>query len=61
MHAQLPQVVAKINAATNNALQMPDVRTKLMALGAEIAGGTPEAFGTFLKNELTKWKQVAVE
>jgi tripartite-type tricarboxylate transporter receptor subunit TctC len=52
-------VVAKINAATNNALQMPDVRTKLMALGAEIAGGTPEAFGTFLKNELTKWKQVA--
>ena len=30
-----------------------------MALGAEIAGGTPEAFGTFLKNELTKWKQVA--
>jgi tripartite-type tricarboxylate transporter receptor subunit TctC len=43
-------VVAKINAETNNALQMPDVRTKLRALGAEIAGGTPEAFNTFLKS-----------
>lgn len=53
------EVIAKINAETNKALQMPDVKAKLMALGAEIAGGTPEAFNTFLRAELVKWKRVA--
>jgi len=52
-------VIAKINAETNKALQMPDVKVKLMALGAEIVGGTPEAFDTFLRAELIKWKKVA--
>jgi tripartite-type tricarboxylate transporter receptor subunit TctC len=52
-------VIAKINAETNKALQMPEVSEKLVAQGAEIVGGTPEAFGTFLKSELAKWKKVA--
>jgi len=53
------EVIAKINAETNKALQMPDVKVKLMAQGAEIVGGTPEAFNTFLRAELVKWKHVA--
>ena len=53
------EVITKINAETNKALQMPDVKLKLMALGAEIVGGTPEDFNTFLRAELVKWKQVA--
>ncbi|MEO8187850.1 MAG: tripartite tricarboxylate transporter substrate binding protein [Burkholderiaceae bacterium] len=52
-------VIAKINAETNKALQTPDVSEKLIAQGAEIVGGTPEAFGTFLRAELVKWKKVA--
>ena len=52
-------MIAKINAETNKALQMPEVSEKLVAQGAEIVGGTPEAFGTFLKSELAKWKKVA--
>ena len=52
-------VIAKINAETNKALQMPDVSEKLIAQGAEIAGGTPEAFNSFLRAELAKWKRVA--
>ncbi len=54
-----PGVIAKINAETNKALQMPEVSEKLIAQGADIVGGTPEAFGTFLKAELVKWKKVA--
>jgi len=53
------EAIAKINAETNKALQMPDVKAKLTALGAEIVGGTPEAFNTFLRAELVKWKRVA--
>jgi len=53
------EVIAKINAETNKALQMPDVKVKLRAQGAEIVGGTPEAFNTFLRAELVKWKHVA--
>ena len=54
-----PEVIAKINAETNKALQTPEISEKLSAQGAEIVGGTPEAFGTFLKAELVKWKKVA--
>lgn len=52
-------VVAKINAEINKALKAPDVAAKLRGQGAEIVGGTPEAFDTFLRAELIKWKQVA--
>ncbi len=53
------EVVTKINAETNKALQVPDIRAKLTAQGAEVVGGTPEAFGAFLRAELSKWKRVA--
>lgn len=52
-------IVARINAETNKALQMPDIRAKLSAQGAEVIGGTPEDFGSFLRSELSKWKRVA--
>ncbi|ABE46972.1 Bug family tripartite tricarboxylate transporter substrate binding protein [Polaromonas sp. JS666] len=52
-------VIAKINVEINKALKTPDVAEKLTGLGAEIVGGTPEAFDTFLRAELIKWKKVA--
>jgi len=58
--AGTPQpVIAKMNTEFNKALQMPDIREKPMARGAEIVGGAPEWFGTFLRAELVKWKKVA--
>lgn len=52
-------VVAKMNVEVNKALKMPDIAEKLTGLGAEIVGGTPEAFDSFLRAELIKWKKVA--
>ena len=52
-------IIAKMNSQFNKALQDPEVRDKLMAQGAQIAGGTPEAFDAFLRTEVTKWKRVA--
>ena len=53
------QAVEKINAQTNKALQLPDIRSKLSAQGAEVIGGSPQAFSDFLRAELLKWKRVA--
>ncbi|MNT61933.1 Tripartite tricarboxylate transporter family receptor [compost metagenome] len=54
-----PTIIARMNTEFNKALQVPEVREKLTAQGAEITGGTPESFDAFLRAELAKWKRVA--
>ena len=51
-------IVEKLNAAINRALLTPEARDKLMADGAEAAGGTPAAFTTTIRNEIAQWGQV---
>jgi len=40
-------------------LKSPDVRERLIALGTEVAGGSPEQVQAFLDNEVEKWARVA--
>ena len=54
-------IILKINAEVNRALTTPDIADKLRAQGAQIAGGTPEAFSAFIHAELAKWKAVAMQ
>jgi len=35
-----------------------DVKERFTASGMEAIGGTPEAFGAFLRDETTKWARV---
>jgi tripartite-type tricarboxylate transporter receptor subunit TctC len=57
--AKMPrQVVDTLNREVNRALQMPEVRQRLTALGTEIAGGTPEALGGIVVREVQKWSKV---
>jgi len=51
-------IVNRLNGDANKALQAREVRERLTGLGAEIVGGTPEQFGTFLRGEVTKWANV---
>jgi tripartite-type tricarboxylate transporter receptor subunit TctC len=51
-------LVAKLNGELNRALELPDVRQRMSALGLEPAGGTPEAFGDFVKNDIARWARV---
>jgi tripartite-type tricarboxylate transporter receptor subunit TctC len=53
-----PATIATINAAVGRVLQMPDIRERLVAVGAEAAGGTPAAFGAFLHSESARWEKV---
>jgi tripartite-type tricarboxylate transporter receptor subunit TctC len=60
--AGLPKdMQAKINAETLRVMALPDVQEKLAALGLEIGTGTPEALGTFMQAETTKWAKVVKE
>ena len=39
-------------------VQMPDVKQRLIASGADPSGSTPQQFATFLKSETAKWAKV---
>jgi tripartite-type tricarboxylate transporter receptor subunit TctC len=52
------EVVQKLNLAVHDALKRKDVVEKLATLGAEPAGGTPEALGKFMLADAQKWADV---
>ena len=52
------EIVAKLNTELNRILGMADVREKLAVLGADPLGGTPEAFGTLIRNSVAKYVKV---
>jgi tripartite-type tricarboxylate transporter receptor subunit TctC len=56
-----PDVVARLNAAVNKALQTEKVRIALTGLGADVVGGTPEQFGALLSTETVRWAKVIKE
>ncbi len=54
-------VVARLNAEFNKALQQPDLRKKLGDEGADAVGGTPEQFAALIKDEIQRWGKVVKE
>lgn len=54
-------VVAKISADANRVLAEPDVRQKLLSVGAEPSGNTPEEFARFIRADQAKWSRLMAE
>jgi tripartite-type tricarboxylate transporter receptor subunit TctC len=52
------QIITRINAALNKALQSPDLRKILNASGADTVGGSPEGFAKVVKADFAKWAKV---
>lgn len=50
-----PDVVARLNAEFNKAIQSPDVKERLGKLGAEPVGGTPAQFAAMVKKDSARW------
>ncbi|MGE5525130.1 MAG: Bug family tripartite tricarboxylate transporter substrate binding protein [Rhodospirillaceae bacterium] len=51
--AHMPKaIVAKLNDGIVKAVNHPDTRQRLVGIGAEVVGSTPEEFGRFIKSEL---------
>jgi len=52
-------LATRINSVFNQALQVPAVRSAISkSQAAEIVGGTPQQFDTFIKSELKRWPEV---
>jgi tripartite-type tricarboxylate transporter receptor subunit TctC len=52
------EIVLRINAEVNKALQAGDMKEKLLAQGAEAVGNSPEFFVEYIRSETTKWAKV---
>ena len=52
-------IVSRLNAEVNRALQGSPLKDKLMGIGYEIAGGTPEQLTQFVRKEIAKFADIA--
>ena len=60
--AGTPQAaIEKLNAAMNQALKTPELRERLLTLGDEPVGGSPEALAALVKSDLAKWPPIVRE
>jgi tripartite-type tricarboxylate transporter receptor subunit TctC len=55
------QVIAKLNAETVRAMNLPDVKEKLAAQGLFVATSSADQFAAYLKAEIAKWATVVKE
>jgi tripartite-type tricarboxylate transporter receptor subunit TctC len=53
-----PAVVATLNRGIVAAVNQPDTRQRLVGIGADVVGSTPEEFGRFMRSELAKWSRI---
>jgi tripartite-type tricarboxylate transporter receptor subunit TctC len=51
-------IINKVSVDINKALQDPGVRKRLVDVGTEISGGTPDAFDAFIKTEIAKYTKL---
>jgi tripartite-type tricarboxylate transporter receptor subunit TctC len=52
------EIVVKLQQEIARILKLPDVRERLISLGTEPVGSTPEQFGEYIRGEIVKWAKV---
>ena len=52
------QIVVKLQQEVARILNLPDVKERLLGLGAEPVGSTPDQFGVHINTEIAKWSKV---
>jgi len=52
------EIVERLNAAAQKVLAQPAVKAKFAEIGAEVTGGTPEQFATYIRDDLSKWTRI---
>ena len=55
------ELIAKLNAAVNDAAKSPELQKKMQALGVRTQGSTPEQLDQLLKAEIQRWGEVIVK
>ena len=52
------EVIAKWHADSTAVLALPDIRERVLQLGFDVVGNTPEAYAALVKNDIAKWQRV---
>jgi tripartite-type tricarboxylate transporter receptor subunit TctC len=52
------EIIARLNAELNKIIAAPAMRDRMIGLGYEPVGGTPERFNDYIRAELAKWAPV---
>ena len=53
-----PEIIKRLNVEFNKAINIPDIRERLIANGHEPVGGEPERFSELIRTETAKWAKV---
>ncbi len=56
-----PAIIDRLNKEIGKALATPDVKDKLAVQGIYVEGGTPEQFGSYMRDEFAKWGTLVKE
>jgi tripartite-type tricarboxylate transporter receptor subunit TctC len=52
------EIIDRLNAATGRALENPEMRTKLSALGVDLAFGSPKELAAFTRSEIERYRKL---
>ena len=52
------EVIARLNAEINRAVNLPDMKERFAQQGATPSPGTPEEFNAWIRSEIAKWGKV---
>ena len=55
------ETVTKLNAELTKVLNSADIKERFAKQGTEVRAGTPESFGSWLRNEQARWARVVKE
>jgi tripartite-type tricarboxylate transporter receptor subunit TctC len=56
-----PAVVARLHQALAKSLSIPEVKERILSLGADPVGSSPEEFAAFIRKEIATWSKVIKE
>jgi tripartite-type tricarboxylate transporter receptor subunit TctC len=54
-----PEIITRLSLEIGKIARSPEIRDKLLAMGAEPVGGTPEEFRLVIDRDIAKWKPLA--
>ena len=57
-HGTPAPVITRLNTEINKALASPDLKEKLLSVGVQPLGTSPEQFGTFIRSEATRYAKI---
>ena len=52
-------IIDKLYQETARVVQAPEFKERLVQLGSDAVGSTPEQWGAFIKTEIEKWEKIA--